>query len=215
MSKQKDLLVSELKTLIKQHQSVNCPKLPSRKADLQKLAQKYNIPTSKRSSIRLEKEQKKSNAIAKVGTKAYLVDQLVKLTGKTKSHFTKMTKGQLDEMLQYETFSPPPPPPLPTPQKPKMPSRPPPMRPLEMKETNIPEMFTSSIQNTPISQVSTSKSGKSSSISVDKPILTRYPNGIRPNEIIVTLTSDQMRQIARDKLKKKLKKKEAERKSKK
>lgn len=197
MSKQKDLSVIELKSLIKQHQNETCPKIPTKKADLKKLAQKYDIPTSKRSSLRLERKEKKSNSVAKVGTKANLVDQLVKLTGKPKSHFTKMLKEQLNEMLQYETFSPPPPPP-PPPQKPKMPSRPPPSRPIEIKQTNVPTFSKSTIQNIPI----------------DKPVMTSFPNGIRPNSIIVTLTSDQMRQIAKDKLKKKLKKKEAERKKK-
>ena len=113
MSKQKDLSVSELKTLIKQYQSVHCDKMPTKKDNLQKLAQKYDLPTSKRSSLRLEKKEKKSNAIAKVGTKAYLVDQLVNLTGKPKSHFTKMLKSQLDDMLQYEGFITPVPPPKP------------------------------------------------------------------------------------------------------
>lgn len=196
MSKEKSLSVTELKALIKDYQKINCPKLPSKKSDLQALAQQYNIPLVKRSSVRLEQKQKKSKAVSKVGTKANLISQLVQATGKPKSHFTKMLKSQLEEALQYENFIPPPAPSIP------MPLRSPPMRPIEFKNTDVPVVSRANIQEIPISQPLQSK---------------LQPTGIRVMRILETkpLRPRPQPLSAKEKLQKKLKKKMEERKSKK
>jgi len=198
MSKEKSLSVTELKSLIKEYQKTNCPKLPSTKAALQALAQQYNIPVSKRSSVRLEQKERKSNAVAKVGTKANLISQLVQATGRPKSHFTKMLKAQLEQALQYENFSPPPPPPIPS-QKPSLPSRPPPSRPIEYKQTEVPNVSTSNVQ-----------------VPVSLPLQTKYPTAVRVMRIIETKSRPKAQPpSAKEKLQRKLKKKMEERKSKK